>query len=122
MHMKITNFSTLVVTENADNLVDVFKEFGFSQTHKKDGIDDGRVTSNILEDEDGHMISIASAPVPNDITALRMNVDNFDEAYDILKNKGFNQASEPEDTGTSKTVLMVSKKGFSINLVHHYNK
>ena len=122
MHMKITNFSTLVVTENVDNLVDVFKEFGFSQTHKKDGIDDVRVTSNILEDEDGHMISIASAPVPNDITALRMNVDNFDEAYDILKNKGFNQASEPEDTGTSKTVLMVSKKGFSINLVHHYNK
>ncbi len=120
--MKITNFSTLIISPDTDKIVSVFNELGFVKQHEKSFSTDDDVTSTVLVDGDGHMISIAAAPVPRDMTVIRMNVDNFEEAYEFLRAKGFvntKGADKVEDTGTSKAALLLSPSGFAISLSQH---
>lgn len=51
-----------------------------------------------------------------DMTAIRMNVDNFEEAYDILSAHGFRKALgiEEVDLETTRALLMVSPSGFAV--------
>ena len=61
---------------------------------------------------------------PQDYSGIRMNVDNFDEAYKLLTDRGFTnvQGEKVTDTGTSKVALMVSPSGFTISLAEHIRK
>ena len=74
--------------------------------------------------EDGKVfhVDISESPrVPKDITTIRMNVDDFDEAYRKLEEKGFKNAQGDRitNTGTSKSTMMVSPSGFSITITEH---
>ena len=62
--------------------------------------------------------------MPQDLTAIRMTVDNFDEAYEFLISRGFknSQGDKITDTGTSKATLMISPSGFGISLAQHIKK
>jgi hypothetical protein len=53
-----------------------------------------------------------------------MNVDSFDEAFQLLKAHGFNgtEGDQARDTGTSRSAMMVSPTGFSIVIVEHIKK
>lgn len=67
----------------------------------------------------GFVVDIALlSSLPQDRQAIKMNVDNFDEAYELLKSHGFKnvQGEKVTDTGTSLTTLMVSPSGFAISL------
>ena len=66
-------------------------------------------------------VDIANAPVPKDMTSIRMNVRDFDEAYKMLEEKGFTnaQGGKVTNTGTSKSTMMVSPSGFSISISEH---
>lgn len=50
-----------------------------------------------------------------------MNVDNFDEAYNILIKHGFKntRGDNTIDSKSSKAATMVSPSGYSISLVQH---
>lgn len=58
------------------------------------------------------------------MTAIRMNVRDFDEAYELLISKGFKNAQGDKitETGSSKATLMVSPSGFGISLAEHIRK
>jgi hypothetical protein len=58
------------------------------------------------------------------MTVIRMNVRDFDEAYDLLVSKGFKNASGDEvtETPSSRSALMVSPTGFAISLSYHIRK
>ena len=96
--------------------------------HTKTGIDGQDITSVRMRytGDDGKVfhVDIASAPVPQDITTIRMNVRDFDEAYKFLEEKGFKivQDGHITDTGSSKSVMMVSPSGFSISIIEHIRK
>ena len=62
--------------------------------------------------------------MPRDLTAIRMNVRDFDEAYEFLTARGFVNADGDKvtDTGSSKATLMVSPSGFGISLAQHIRK
>ena len=62
--------------------------------------------------------------VPRDLTAIRMNVRDFDEAYDLLVSKGFKNAQGDMITETSSTrsAFMISPSGFAISLSYHIRK
>ena len=51
----------------------------------KTGINDADISSVRMRytNEDGKVfhVDVASAPLPKDTTTIRMNIDNFDEAY-----------------------------------------
>ena len=122
--MKITNLSTLIVAADTDPIIKLFEDLGFSQEHHKEfDSENGTVNSNVLKDADGNMISLGKAPVQQTITAVRMNVDNFDEACTLLKEHGFTMMNDrAEETGTSKAALLVSPMGFAISLTEHIKK
>ena len=119
--MKITAFNPLIVTKNAEETIRLFEALGFEKKHQKDGIN-GSVTSVSMKDANGFHVDVAKSDhVPQDISAIRMNVRDFDEAYEFLTARGFRnaQGSNVTDTGSSKATLMISPSGFAINLVEH---
>lgn len=120
--MKISNLSTLIISSKTEEIISLFNDLGFEKQHMKEFNTGDDISSNILTDADGHMISIANAPVPQDMTVVRMNVDDFKEAYEFLKARGFRNANgtdKVEDTGTSLAALMISPSGFAISLTQH---
>ena len=126
--MNITNFSPMIVTKDAEAVIALFEALGFERRHLKTGINDEDITSASMKyiNEDGKefYVTVSQAPVPQDMTSIRMNVRDFDEAYNILKVKGFinAQGDKITETGSSKSTMMVSPSGFSITVAEHIRK
>ena len=111
--MKITTFNPFISTSHADETIRLFEELGFERTHKKVGIEIANgFHLDILQPE---------GELPRDMVGIRVNVDNFDEAYEMLKERGFRNAygDETVSTASSKAAMMISPSGFSICIVKH---
>lgn len=120
--MKITGFCPLIVTRDADKVMKVFEDLGFERRHTKTDIEDGANTNFALKDANGNRINIASSEtVPQDLTAININVDNFQEAYDFLIAHGFvnPRGDKVTDTSSSKATLLFSPSGFAVNIAQH---
>ncbi len=122
--MKITAFNPIIITPNAAEIVDLFEELGFERRHTKKGIQ-GDVTSYDLKYDDKFRVNVAQADtMPQDLTAVRVSVRDFDEAYNLLTSKGFvnPQGDVIAETPTSKSALLISPSGFAISLSYHIRK
>lgn len=121
--MKITSFSPLVMTNDSESAGKVFEALGFTKRHEKQDATQNHDSGFRMKDADGHGVSIAQVnQIPRDMLAVQMNVDDFDEAIDILKAHGFtNLRGEGSviDTGSSKTAVMTAPSGFAVNVVYH---
>lgn len=121
--MKITTFNPQIVTNNAEPIVKLFEELGFEKHHNPKEIGDFKVEGIRMKDQNGFYldISIPQLKIPQDMVAIRMNVDDFDEAYQILKNHGFKNiyGDNKAETKSSKSAMMFSPSGFAINLIQH---
>ena len=121
--MKITTFNPLIVSNNADDVIALFEKLGFEKRHAPVvGTGDMTVTRTRMKDENGFYVDISAVDkVPRDITAIRMNVDNFEEAYELLTSKGFKPApgTDPVNLETSKIMMLQSPSGFLIELIQH---
>ena len=126
--MTITSFNPLIVTKDAEAAIALFEALGFERRHMKTGINDEDISSVRMryENEDGKVfhVDIAQAPTPQDITTIRMNIRDFDEAYKLLEEKGFKNAQGDKitNTGSSKSTMMISPSGFPINITEHIRK
>ena len=107
--MKITAFNPLIVSPKAEEVIALLEELGFERAHTKTGINEHVTSVDLKYGEDFRVDVAQSDNVPQDLTAIRMNVRDFDEAYDFLVSKGFKNA-------------MVSPSGFAINLAEHIRK
>ena len=122
--MKITAFNPFILSPNAEEVVALFEELGFESAHTMDVID-GRVINYDLKLGEDFRVDVAqSDKMPQDLTAIRMNVRDFDEAYDFLVSKGFKnvQGDKFTETDSAKSTLMISPSGFAINLSYHIRK
>ena len=121
--MKITGFAPIIVSQHADEIIKLFEDMGFERNHTKTGIEGGENTNFQLKNEAGFRVNVASSNhIPQDLTAISINVDDFDEAYDFLIAHGFvNPRGEDRvtDTGSSTATMLFSPSGFGINLVKH---
>lgn len=76
-----------------------------------------------MKHEKGYHVDILALDrdIPQDMTAIRINVDDFDEAYELFASRGFEIAPGDNivDLGFAKTVIMVSPSGFMISLIQH---
>ena len=73
-----------------------------------------------MEDADSHRVDVTySSRVPRDMTIIRMNVDSFDEAFEMLTAKGFKQQGPTVELPSSKSAMMVSPSGFAFDLCQH---
>lgn len=123
--MQITSFNPLIITKNAAETIKLFEELGFEVRHTKTGINDEDITTVTMKNADGFHVSVTQVDsIPQDICSIRMNVRDFDEAFEFLKARGFKNAQGDRitDTGSSKTTMMVSPSGFTISIIEHIRK
>ena len=121
--MKITTFDPMIISPKAEDAIKVFEALGFKKTHSPvTETEAGDVQCVRMKDENGFHIDVADlTTIPKDMTYIRMNVDNFAEAYDILKAHGFTntRGDGTIDTKSAKAATMVSPSGFTISLIEH---
>ena len=121
--MKITSFHPLIVTKDAESTIKMFEEMGFEKRHTITVQSNGNDITNVsMKDANGFRVDVArSVAATKDMTLIRMNVDNFDEAYKFLTDKGFKNVSGDEtvDTKTNKSAMMLSPTGFAFDLCQH---
>ena len=123
--MKITGFCPLIVTRDPESVMKVFEDLGFERRHTKTDIEGGQNTNYNMKDANGNRINIASSEhVPQDLTSITMNVDDFQEAYDFLIAHGFvnPRGDKVTDTSSSKATMLFAPSGFPINISQHIKK
>lgn len=121
--MKITTFNPLIVSSKAEDIIRLFEELGFEKRHTP-VVDAGDmlVRRTRMCNADGFYVDVSELKtMPHDLTAIRMNVDNFEEAYDFLTAHGFKKAPGIDEIYPehSRVLLMVSPSGFAIELIQH---
>jgi hypothetical protein len=120
--MKITTFNPSIIVKEAEPVIKLFEELGFQQTHNKTENVDVEFSAHRMKDSNGFHVDVVEVPViPQTYTAIRINVDNYDEAYKFFMSKGFREARgfAPSTTASSKYAYLVSPSGFIIDLCEH---
>ncbi len=121
--MKITTFNPEIITNDAAPVIKLFEELGFKQTHHKTNVGGINVTVTRMKDANGNHVDVVDDPyVKKDNSLIRMNVDEYGEAYELLTDHGFKNIKYNEEavfTEHAKQARMISPSGFEIDLCHH---
>ena len=124
--MKITTFNPQIITKDAEPIVKLFEKLGFEKRHNPKGIGELDVEGIRMKDAGGFYLDISEPNVdlPQDMVGIRMNVDDFDEAFKILQEHGFRNVygEKTVETKSSRSAMMISPSGFGINLIQHIKK
>ena len=126
--MKITTFNPMIVTKEIEAVAGLFEELGFEKRHNPEGtsaVGNGYKSYRMTDVNGFHVdVSTSTGALERDFTGIRMNVDDFDEAYDFLVSRGFInvQNGTVTDTGSAKACMLLSPSGFGINLIQHIRK
>ena len=121
--MKITTFNPLIITKDAEPITKLFGELGFEVRHNPGGFGELNVDAIRMKDENSFYLDISMPDIelPQDMTVIRMNVDDFDEAFKLLTEHGFKNfyGDKTMGTETATSTLMISPSGFAIMLIQH---
>jgi hypothetical protein len=124
--MKITTFNPLIVTAHSEDIISLFKDLGFEVRHEKKDLDSVASRDVRMRDANGNYVDVVQVDqMQRDMAEIRMNVDNFDEAYELLTAHGFKSTRTDgtiSEDKTGKGVGMVSPSGFIIALAQHIKK
>lgn len=123
--VKITTFNPLIATKDPEPTIQLFEALGFERHHEKEGIGENSVTDVRMKNADGFYVDVTQGD--GEWTMIRMNVDNIEEAVELLTAHGFRRpmhkaASDTIDTESSKIAVMVSPSGFIISVSEHIKK
>ena len=123
LKMKITTFNPQIFTNDAAPVEKLFEELGFEKRHDQKNIGDQNAEGIRMKNESGFYLDISQSEVdfPRDLVGIRINVDDFDEAYKFFTDHGFKNYAEDRvnEVKTSKSAVLISPSGFGINLVQH---
>ena len=123
--MKITTFNPFIATTQVEDTIKAFESLGFEDHHKKEGIKIADRTDTVIrmKDANGFYLDVlqSNVEVARDTVGIRVNVDDFDEAYQTLLQRGFKNVygDETVNTNSSKAAMMVSPSGFNISIIQH---
>ena len=123
--MKITTFNPSIITNDAEPIIKRFKDLGFVQTHNKAENNDVEFSAHRMKNEGGFHVDVVEVPaVKQTYTTIRINVDNYEEAYEFFMSKGFREARgfAPSTTKSSKYAYLVSPTGVIIDVCQHIKK
>ena len=116
----------MIVTNKADKMIALFEKLGFEKRHAP-SVDIGYadITCTRMTDANGNHVDIADVKnVTEDKTIIRMNVDDFEEAYDLLLEEGFwnPRGDRTIDGNASKSAKLTSTSGLEFNLCQHLKR
>ena len=120
--MKITSFNPLIVSQHSEDIIELFEALGFEKRHRKTDIEGGANTSVRMKDANGFHVDVASSThVPQDLMSIRINVDDFDEAYAFFMSHGFTnpRGDRVTETSSSRDTYLIAPSGFAVTLCHH---
>lgn len=122
--MKITTCNPQIITKNAESSVQLFEELGFEKRHTQNNIGEMNVSAIRMKDANGFYLDISQPdgmPIPHDLVAIRLNVDDFAKACELLTSHGFKKylGDRTTRTSSSESAMMVSPGGLAINLIQH---
>ena len=124
--MKISGFNPMILTKEADAEANIqlFEELGFERRHNKINEMEVAFDEVRMKDENGFHVDIVSGKrnmLERDLTIIRINVDDFDEAAERLLSRGYRESKiiGKLHTETSKYAFYVAPSGLVINLVQH---
>ena len=116
--MKITTFDPLIYSSKSEDIVKLFEELGFEKRHFNQEIEE-KSSTRMKNESEFHVDIVQNDELKQDISLIRMNVDNFDEARELLLSHGFKEGPRMYDAETAKSIGMISPSGFIIGLVEH---
>ena len=120
--MKITTFNPRIITKDAEPLVKLFEELGFEKRHNI-SFEDNSFSNIRMKDGNGFYLDISQtdSDIPCDVASIRMNVDDFDEAYKLLQDRGFKNmfGDQTIESSSGKAAVMMSPTGFVIQIIQH---
>ena len=122
--MKFTSFNPLIVTGDAQAAIELFEALGFERRHRITVNSSGKDIVNVrMKDGNGFYVDVAQVDgLPRDLTLIRMNVEDLDEAYAFLTERGFKNSKADDqtvDTRTNRSTMMTSPSGFAFDLCQH---
>ena len=129
--MKITGVNPQVITKDPENVIAFFEALGFKRTHNKAEDNDVAFSSVRMKrmkdgsDEEAFRIDIISSPdtvkIPQDLTAIRINVDDFEETCELLKSRGYTERPGfgTQGTASSKYMYFRAPSGVLIDITQH---
>ena len=124
--MKITGFNPMILTKEADAQANIqlFEELGFERRHTKNNEMDVAFDEVRMKNADGFYVDVISGKrnmLERDMTIIRINVDDFDEAEQRLLSNGYRESKiiGKLRTETSRYAFYVAPSGLVINLVQH---
>ena len=127
--MKITTFNPMILTNKPEEAIALFEALGFERHHHKSDETENEeqelaFSSVRMKDANGFYVDVCTANtdrIERDLTIIRMNVDDFDEAAELLKKNGFRESKVvPSNyTSSSKYAFFISPSGFIIDLIKH---
>ena len=120
--MKITTFNPSIIVKDAESTIELFKDLGFHQTHNKAENVDVEFSAHRMKNEGGFHVDVVEVPViPQTYMAIRINVDNFEEAYEFFISRGFRESKnfKPSTTASSKYAYLISPTGFIVDVCEH---
>ena len=120
--MKITGFRPLIVTKAPESVIATFEALGFEKRHTKTDVEGGANVAVAMKDAGGNRVNVAKADdLPQDLTGIAINVDNFQEAYDFFIEKGFTdpRGGKVTDTSSSRATMLFAPSGFAVSISEH---
>ena len=130
--MKITAFNPMILTKKPEETIALFEALGFERHHHKsdntENEEQGLAFATVrMKDANGFYVDVCTANsdrIERDLTAIRMNVDDFDEAAELLKKNGFRESKvvPANYTPTSKYANFISPSRYGICLIQHIKK
>ena len=130
--MKITTFNPMILTKKPEETISLFEALGFERHHHKNDETENEeqslaFSSVRMKDANGFYVDVCTANtdrIERDLTMIRMNVDDFDEAAELLKKNGFRESkiAPVNYTSSSKYAFFISPSGFIIDLIKHIEK
>ena len=125
--MKITSFNPMIVTKDPEATIALFEALGFERHHYKVNEEGLAFSSVRMKHENGFYVDVVASDkqqTDRDLTLIRMNVDDFEEAAELLLRNGFHESKivSQSTTATSRYAYFVSPSGFMIDLIKHIKK
>ena len=119
--MKIKSFNPLILTSDTESTIKLFEDLGFEKCHTRDDYEEREDIVGVhMKDANSFCVDVVKSDrAPKDMVMNGMNVDDFDEARNMLEKHGLNSPSEAVEDASSKSIGMYSPSGLSIGLVEY---
>jgi len=123
--MKISSLHPVIISENAEKLVEFYSTLGFTTKHltvNAMGNPTYVIAHGDVELEIMQLPTDAPYPMPAGLHTLRINVDDLDAAVESIKENGGTVVGGPFPTEWTEVIVCQDADGNNLSLMKHIKK